>query len=108
MANANLLYVGIKGTAVALDRNTGREVWRTELPGSDFVNMVVDGDELYAASRGELLRLDPRSGAILWHNSMPGFGWGIMTIATAGTGLSAPAEKDRRDKESAASTGVSA
>jgi outer membrane protein assembly factor BamB len=87
---------------VALDRATGREVWRAQLPGSDFVNLVVDRGELYASSRGEIFRLNPQSGAILWHNPMPGFGWGLMTIAGAANSQVAPlGESDRQQKQAA-------
>ena len=34
----NLLFIGIAGNVVALDRTTGTEVWRSELKGNDFVN----------------------------------------------------------------------
>ena len=54
---SELLYLVIKGAAIALDRGAGREIWRTKLPGSEFVNLVVDRGELYASSRGEIFRL---------------------------------------------------
>ena len=104
MAKSILLYVGMKGTALALDRATGQEVWRTELKGSDFVNVVLDDGELYAATHGELYRLDPRSGAVIWHNTMPGMGWGLIAIGAAGSGQLAPmSEKQRQDQEAASS-----
>jgi len=103
MANTKPLYIGIKGTVVALDRSTGHELWRRPLKGGDLVNVVLDGDELYAATKGELFRLDPRSGAVIWNNTMPGFGWGMMTIGSAGLQQAvALAEKKRRDDEAAA------
>lgn len=110
MPNKNLLFVGIKGTAVALDRESGREMWRTPLKGSDLVNLVLDGEELYAATKGELFRLDPRSGRILWNNDMPGLGWGMMTIgAAAGVQQAAIlAEKQRRDQQAAADGAIAA
>jgi hypothetical protein len=55
----NLIFIGIKGTVVALDCPTGSEVWRSELKGKDFVNVVLQGGDLYATTKGEIFRLDP-------------------------------------------------
>ena len=60
--------IGIKGTVVALDRATGQEVWRSNLRGSDFVNVVLQDADLYATAGGELFCLDPTTGRIKWHN----------------------------------------
>jgi len=102
MVTAQLLYVGIRGTVLALVRASGREVWRAKLKGSDFVNVILDGDELYAATRGELFRLDPQTGAVLWRNTMPGLGWGLISMGT-GANQQAPflREKQRRDDAAA-------
>lgn len=35
-----MIFVGIKETVLALDPATGTIQWRTELKGSDFVNVV--------------------------------------------------------------------
>jgi outer membrane protein assembly factor BamB len=96
-AAREMVFVGVKGTVTALDRDNGERVWETALKGSDFVNVMVQGGDLFAASRGRLYRLDPASGDILWLNELPGMGYGIVTIA--GASQSAPsAEKSRRDQ----------
>jgi outer membrane protein assembly factor BamB len=101
-ARANALFVGTKGTVVAVDRATGETLWSSELKGSDFVDvMIVDG-ELYAASKGRLYRLDPASGDVLWRNDLPGMGWGIVAIA--GSQSAPAAEKARRDAAAAAAS----
>jgi outer membrane protein assembly factor BamB len=94
----DLIYVGIKGTALALDRATGEEVWRTELKGSDFVNLVLDGGDLLASARGEIFCLDPTSGEIRWNNPLRGLGWGLA--AFAGSSTAAMAEEERRREAS--------
>jgi len=33
----DLIYIGVRGSVLALDRSTGVEIWRTELKGLDFV-----------------------------------------------------------------------
>src|SRR5262245_58385933 len=99
-ARTSALFVGTRGTVVAVDRASGDGLWATELKGGDFVDvMLVDG-ELYAASKGRLYRLDPATGAILWRNDLPGLGWGIVSIA--GSHPAGAAEKTRRDAAAAA------
>jgi outer membrane protein assembly factor BamB len=100
MAN---LFIGIKGTVLALDRATGETVWETPLKGSDFVNVALDGPELYAATRGEMYRLDPATGKILWNNGLKGKGWGLIAIAQSGdSNWSVMNEKRRQDAAAAA------
>ena len=100
MAQQALVYIGIKGTVVALDRETGMEVWRTPLAGMDFVNVAIVGADLFASARGEVYALEPGTGAIRWHNPLKGLGRGILTIAPGGQ-ISASAEKKRRDAQAA-------
>ena len=97
----DVIFVGIKGTVLALDRATGTIQWRTELKGSDFVNVIQQDGDLYAATRGRLYRLDPPSGAVLWSNELPGLGYGLVTVA-GGAQAAPAAEKARRDAASAA------
>jgi len=100
-ARTSAVFVGVKGSVLAIDRTSGETLWETGLKGSDFVDaMVVDGD-LFAASKGRLYRLDPASGAILWVNDLPGLGWGIVSIA--GSHAAGAAEKVKRDQAAAAS-----
>ncbi len=101
------IFVGIKGTVVALDRTTGTELWRSKLSGSDFVNIVIDGSELVAATEGEVYCLDPTTGAIRWHNTLSGLGYGFVAIAGASSQqLIAFAEKHRQEQASAAGAAV--
>src|SRR5690348_15717670 len=105
--STNAIFIGIKGTVVALDRATGTELWRAELKGADFVNVVVDADNLYAATKGEIFCLDPASGQIRWHNRLQGLGWGLVTIGTPyGGPVTAMEQKRRRDAQAAAAAGA--
>ena len=108
MKTSELVFIGIKGSVVALNRATGEQVWATHLKGSDFVNIVVQNETVFASCYGEIYRLDPLTGTGLWHNPLKGFGTGLATIATeAGLGSSnAPVltEKRRRDEQAAAAT----
>ena len=79
-----LLYVGIKGSVVAVDRATGLERWRAKLKGMTFVSLHRDDRHLYAATGGELFCLDPASGAVVWHNKLKGLGFGLVTMLSDG------------------------
>ena len=107
MNTAHLIFIGIKGSVVALNRATGQQVWVTRLKGSDFVNVILQDGAVLASCRGEIFCLHPLTGILMWHNPLKGFGVGLATIATEhnpGEG-NAPvlAEKRRRDEAAAAS-----
>ena len=107
MKTSDLVFVGIKGSVVALDRRTGNQVWAVHLRGSDFVNVVVQEGEILATCAGEIFCLDPLTGHGRWHNTLKGFGTDLATIATEQNPKSlnaiALAEKSRRDQQSAGS-----
>ena len=45
------VFLGVHGDVVALDRTTGQELWHAQLPGSDFLNLLVDQDPMIATTR---------------------------------------------------------
>jgi outer membrane protein assembly factor BamB len=108
MASSSHVYIGIQGQVLALDRATGEEVWRTELKGSNFVNVVLLDRELLASTRGELFALDPATGEIRWRNKLKGLGTGILTIAVPGGGQAVLGEQRRREDAAAAAASASA
>jgi outer membrane protein assembly factor BamB len=69
-----LIFIGLNGYAVALDRNTGEIVWYNDQMRSGYVTLLLDGDRLIASTNGYIYCLDPRNGRILWHNPMTGYG----------------------------------
>jgi outer membrane protein assembly factor BamB len=79
-----LVYLGIKGTVMALDRRTGVVIWQTRLKGWNFVNVVLDGDAVLATTQGEIYCLDALSGQVRWNNPLTGMGFGLVTVAGAG------------------------
>ena len=102
-SQSSVVFVGIKGAVLAVDRDSGHTQWTTNLKGSDFVTVILQDDCLFAASRGRLYRLDPGSGHILWSNDLPGLGWGIVSIAGAAQAPAAgEADRRRRAQEAAA------
>ena len=103
MSQKDLVLIGIAGTVVALDRSTGSEVWRCQLKGNDFVNVVLQDGDLYATTKGELFCLDPATGNIRWQNPLKGLGWGLVTIATSVSQQTVVmGDKKRRDDDAAA------
>ena len=97
----SILFLGIKGSVIALDRKTGSRLWSAKLKGSDFVNVVFDTDQVLATTQGEIFCLDPATGDLLWHNKLRGEGRGLVTIATPATSSNSmpPLQLKRTQKE---------
>lgn len=111
MPHSKIIYLGIKGSVIAMNAATGEQLWTVHLKSSNFVNVVLDGDNLYATTQGEIFCLDPQTGEGRWHNELKGFGWGL--ISTAGEGINASPslllaelkrQQDQRSSSSAATT----
>jgi hypothetical protein len=109
---AKTIFVGIKGSVVALDRHSGRMLWQAKLKGSDFVNLVCDRTAIYATTHGEIFCVDPQSGQIRWHNPLKRLGTGLASMLLPEMGQSEPpvvlAAKRRRDEQAAAAAGAAA
>ncbi len=106
MKTSDLVFIGIRGSVVAVDRVTGQQIWATHLKGWDFVNIAVQKDAILATCWGEIFCLDALTGDALWHNPLKGFGRGLATIAAeeipAGGNTLAMSEKRRREQAAAA------
>ena len=96
---ADLIFAGIRGNVIALDRSTGKIVWSTQLGGGDFVNVVLSREELYASTRGELFSIDVATGKIRWHNLLKGYGRGLMIITASGVFENQAAAIQRRQRQ---------
>ena len=100
MKTSDLIFVAIKGSVVALYRDSGQEAWATRLKGMDFVNIVLEHDKVVASAAGEIFCLDALEGKLLWHNPLKGYGRGLATIATEDnpgmSNVTALSEKHRR------------
>lgn len=110
MQVSELVFVGIKGSVVALNRETGGQVWSVHLKGSDFVNVALQKDRLYATTYGEIFCLEAATGNALWSNPLKGFGLGLATIVAEDslrTDLGAIMEKMRQEEREASSRGSS-
>ena len=106
MARPKVIYLGIKGSVIALNVENGQQLWATTLKGSEFVNVVFERSNVYATTRGEIFCLDPQTGIIRWQNPLKGYGWGLVSIAGEGIAQNlAPltAEQQRSDEEARSS-----
>lgn len=83
-----LIFIGLNGYALALDRDTGELVWSNDQMKSGYVTLLLDGDRLIASTNGYIYCLDPFTGEIRWHNPLKGFGSGAPTALTSVRGQS--------------------
>ena len=101
----NMIFIGIRGYALAIDRATGAGSVADQPQGRDFVTVALAGSDLLAASRGRLYCLEAASGIVRWQNELKGLGFGLVSIA--GTDVTAIAEVERRRAaEAAAAAGA--
>lgn len=83
-----LVFVGLNGYAVALDRDTGEVVWSNNELKSGYVTFLLDGDRLIVSTNGYIFCLDPLTGQVLWNNPMRGYGSGTPTSLISARGQS--------------------
>jgi outer membrane protein assembly factor BamB len=62
----DLFYLGLKGSVTALNRLTGKKIWKTHLKGSGFVMVVLDREMVIAHTKGEVFGLRAEDGRVLW------------------------------------------
>jgi outer membrane protein assembly factor BamB len=85
MNSNDVILLGLKGTVVAISKETGQEIWSTKLPGggSHFVTLLGDSFKVFAYSNGHLYCLDLVRGTVLWSNDLPGMGYGLASLCFA-------------------------
>jgi outer membrane protein assembly factor BamB len=103
-AKADLLVIGVGGHAVAVDPETGTELWRTKLKTTSFVTVTCAGSRVFAGAGGELFCLDAGSGNILWRNKLKGLGLGLVAFAGSSEAATAAAIHAQRAAAAAATT----
>jgi outer membrane protein assembly factor BamB len=74
-----LIFIGLNGYALAVDRDTGEIVWTNNEMKSGYVTLLLDYDRLIVSTNGYIYCLDPLTGNILWHNPLKGYGAGAPT-----------------------------
>lgn len=83
MSIDQLIFVGLNGYALALNRETGEIVWSNNEMKSGYVTLLLDGDRLVASSNGYMYCLDPLTGQTLWHNPLTGYGVAPACLVSA-------------------------
>jgi outer membrane protein assembly factor BamB len=78
----DLVFVGLNGHVVAMDRRSGEIVWsKVHLEGG-YLSLLLDGDLLAVSSHGYVYCLDPLTGDLLWENPLEGKGTGVACIVS--------------------------
>ncbi|QOL24566.1 PQQ-binding-like beta-propeller repeat protein [Thalassotalea sp. LPB0316] len=76
------LYLGISGHVVCIEKQTGKELWKTKLKSSQLTNVCYEDGFVYAYSAGHLFCVNANNGDLEWTNKLPGLGYGYCIIAT--------------------------
>jgi outer membrane protein assembly factor BamB len=114
MDHSKIVVLGVKGTVLAYNQETGESLWKRPLkPGisEHFVTVVADTKRVYAHTKGELFCLDLFTGNLLWQDGLAGLGFGLATIAIPGqtapsAAVMAAVQKQRQDSSTAATSGT--
>ena len=89
------LAVCVGNHVVALQPETGDELWRTRLPGwfgGHIGTLLMDGDVVFAGVFGRLHCLSMEDGRILWSAELKGLGQGLVAVATDGANAATSAQ----------------
>ena len=85
---SDYLAIGTNGCVAAIDKKSGREMWRTKLGTGIFsatsyedVSVIIEDGMVFAGCNGHLFALDLSSGNILWHNELRGLGHNDVSMA---------------------------
>jgi outer membrane protein assembly factor BamB len=81
-----LVFVGLNGYAVALDRDTGEIVWSLNDLPYGYITLLLDGDRLIVSTSGSIFCLDPVTGRLLWNNPVSGNGAPTSLVSVRGQG----------------------
>ncbi len=102
-----LIFVGLRGYVIALDRYTGQTVWDCSELKSGPITLLLDGDRLIASTNGYIYCLDPLTGQVLWNNPLKGYGVGIThLVSVRGQSDQTVNQQAIAAEEAAQSTGI--
>src|SRR4029079_13951985 len=83
MSIDQLIFVGLNGYALALNRDTGEIVWSCNEMTSGYVTLLLDGERLIASTNGYMYCLDALTGEVLWTNPLAGYGVHPASLVSA-------------------------
>src|SRR5437764_8588124 len=104
----DLVFVGLNGYCLALNRETGEIVWSNNKLKSGYVTLLLDGDRLIVSTNGYIFCLDPLTGQILWNNPLRGYGSGTPTSLLSVRGQSPQALIEQAAAQRAAAAAAAA
>jgi outer membrane protein assembly factor BamB len=93
----DLIFVGLRGYAMALRRDTGEVVWVNNDMKSGYTTLLLDGDQLIVSTGGYLFCLEPLTGRLIWQNPLKGYGTGVTSLAST-RGVAQPLEAYAADE----------
>ncbi|NLJ08221.1 MAG: PQQ-binding-like beta-propeller repeat protein [Sphingobacteriales bacterium] len=76
----DLLIVYTKNFFIALDKEVGLDMWKTELKTSGSPLLKLSGDVLCFSDNMKITAISPANGKLLWTNSLPVFGQSDLLI----------------------------
>ena len=105
----DIMYLGVRGSVVAFEKLSGKEIWRRHLKGAAFVTLAIDEKEIFAHTGGHLFCVDKETGRELWSNGLKGLGYGLGMIAIDSANASNAAMVQQiQAQQAAAGTAVAA
>lgn len=96
-----LIFVGLNGYAVALDRDSGEIVWSNNDLKSGFTTLMLDGNRLIVSTGGHIFALDPLTGEQLWYQPMSGYGSSTSAALLSVRGTSSQTQQHQQAQQSA-------
>src|SRR4051812_12356100 len=79
MTVEDLIFIGLNGYAVALNRHTGEIGWSNDQMKRGDVTLLLAFGRLIVSTNGYIYCLDPLTENIQWHNPLRGYGVGAPT-----------------------------
>jgi len=76
------IFLGIKGHVVCLNKETGKEIWRTKMISTTITNVCYEESFIFAYAGGHFFCLNSNNGNIIWENGLAGMGYGPCIIAS--------------------------
>jgi outer membrane protein assembly factor BamB len=80
LAGNLVIFDGYDGTVYALDADSGKPIWKTNLHAPVTTSPIVIGDSIYAATSGHFYRLRAKDGANLDSIAFSGDPWRNVTL----------------------------
>jgi outer membrane protein assembly factor BamB len=77
-----LIFIGLRGYVLALERDAGTVVWCNDQLKSGYTTILLDGDRLIVSTNGYIYCLNPLNGEILWSNPLTGYGCGVTHMVS--------------------------